>query len=127
MASTAGAPLLETILVSYEEAAIDVDRRVGALVEGRIAIGLENAELRALSQDRHVSPRREPIAEEIMRGISSSEPSPDVDAETLIDLIKGLYSYQFLVRAPGSDAASVETTRNRAHAVTIVWDGALPR
>ncbi|WP_017197746.1 TetR/AcrR family transcriptional regulator [Arthrobacter sp. M2012083] len=119
---------LDTILASYEEAAIDVDGRVGALVKKRIAMGLENDELRALSWDRHVSRRREPIAEEIRRGISSGELSPDLDVEAMIDLINGLYYYQFVVRAPGSDAASVEATRNRVrNAVTLVWEGALRR
>ncbi len=120
---------LETILASYEEAAIDVDGRVGALVKKRVAMGLENDELRALSWDKHVSRRREPIAEEIRRGISSGELSPDLDVEAMIDLINGLYYYQFVVRAPGSDPpASVEATRNRVrNAVTLVWEGALRR
>ncbi|WP_454809878.1 TetR/AcrR family transcriptional regulator [Paenarthrobacter nitroguajacolicus] len=119
---------LETILASYEEAAIDVDGRVGALVKKRVAMGLENDELRALSWDKHVSRRREPIAEEIRRGISSGELSPDVDVEAMIDLINGLYYYQFVVRAPGSDPASVEATRSRVrNAVTLVWEGALRR
>ncbi|MGJ3189613.1 TetR/AcrR family transcriptional regulator [Paenarthrobacter sp. FR1] len=119
---------LETILNSYEEAAIDVDGRVGVLVKKRVAMGLENDQLRALSWDRHVSRRREPIAAEIRRGISAGELSPDVDVEAMIDLINGLYYYQFVVRPPGPDTASVAETRQRVrHAVKLVWEGALRR
>ncbi|WP_181152003.1 MULTISPECIES: TetR/AcrR family transcriptional regulator [unclassified Arthrobacter] len=119
---------LETILASYEQAAIDVDGKVGALVKKRIAMGLENDELRALSWDRHVSRRREPIAEEIRRGIRSGELSLDLDVEAMIDLINGLYYYQFVVRAPSSDPATAEATRYRVrNAVTLVWEGALRR
>ncbi|MFJ6538549.1 TetR/AcrR family transcriptional regulator [Paenarthrobacter sp. NPDC091711] len=123
-----GSTTLETILASYEEAAIDVDGTVGALVKKRIAMGLENDDLRALSWNRHVSRRREPIAEEIRRGISSGELAPDVDVEAMIDLINGLYYYQFVVRPRGTDAPSVEASRNRVrNAVTLVWEGALLR
>ncbi|MGO4144550.1 TetR/AcrR family transcriptional regulator [Paenarthrobacter sp. YAF11_1] len=119
---------LETILASYEEAAIDVEGRVGALVKKRVAMGLENDELRALSWNRHVSRRREPIAAEIRHGITSGELSPDVDVEAMIDLINGLYYYQFVVRPAGSDAASIAETRERVrNAVKLVWDGALRR
>lgn len=119
---------LETILNSYEEATIDVDGRVGALVKKRVAMGLENDDLRALSWDRHVSRRREPIAAEIRRGISTGELAPDVDVEAMIDLINGLYYYQFVVRPPGSDAATAAETRERVrNAVKLVWEGALRR
>ncbi|MCT9868695.1 TetR/AcrR family transcriptional regulator [Paenarthrobacter aurescens] len=119
---------LETILASYEEAAIDVDGKVGALVKKRVAMGLENDELRALSWNRHVSRRREPIAAEIRHGITSGELSPDVDVESMIDLINGLYYYQFVVRPAGTDAASIAETRERVrNAVKLVWDGALRR
>ncbi len=119
---------LETILASYEEAAIDVDGRVGALVKKRVAMGLENDALRALSWNRHVSRRREPIAAEIRRGISAGELAPDVDIEAMIDLINGLYYYQFVVRPLGSDAASIAETKERVrNAVKMVWDGALRR
>ncbi|MET3902281.1 TetR/AcrR family transcriptional regulator [Paenarthrobacter sp. 4246] len=119
---------LETILASYEEAAIDVEGRVGALVKKRVAMGLENDELRALSWNRHVSRRREPIAAEIRRGISAGELAQDVDVEAMIDLINGLYYYQFVVRPPGSDAASIAETKERVrNAVKMVWEGALRR
>ncbi|UKA50978.1 TetR/AcrR family transcriptional regulator [Arthrobacter sp. FW305-123] len=123
-----GSTTLETVLASYEEAATDVDGTVGALVKKRIAMGLENDHLRALSWERHVSRRREPIAEEIRFGISSGELSPDLDVEAMIDLINGLYYYQFVVRAPGTDANNLEATRKRVrNAVTLVWEGALRR
>jgi AcrR family transcriptional regulator len=112
---------LETILDSYEQASLAVEGRVGTLVKKRVAMGLENEELRALSWDRHVSRRREPIAEEIRRGIETGEIDPAVDVEAMIDLINGLYYYQFVVRAP-SDPAQ---TRARVRAaVQLVFDGA---
>lgn len=118
-----GATTLETILGSYEQASLAVEGRVGTLVKKRVAMGLENEELRALSWDRHVSRRREPIAEEIRRGIKNGEIDPAVDVEAMIDLINGLYYYQFVVRAPSDpDQARV---RVRA-AVQLVFDGARP-
>jgi AcrR family transcriptional regulator len=119
-----GATSLETILNSYEQASVATEGRVGTLVKKRVAMGLENEELRALSWDRHVSRRRAPVADEIRRGIEAGELDPSVDVEALIDLINGLYYYQFVVRAP-SDAAS---TRARVRAaVKLVWGGALRR
>ncbi|MGP0223608.1 TetR/AcrR family transcriptional regulator [Paenarthrobacter sp. NCHU4564] len=116
---------LDTILASYEEASLEVDSRVGALVKKRVAMGLEYDQLRALSWDRHVSRRREPVAEEIRRGIQSGELSPDVDVEAMIDLINGVYYYQMVVRGP---EPSPEATRERLrNAVKLVWEGALRR
>jgi AcrR family transcriptional regulator len=105
-----GTTTLETILTSYEQASLAVDERVGTLVKKRVAMGLENEELRALSWERHVSRRREPVADEIRHGV-----------EAMIDLINGLYYYQFVVRAP-SDPDQART-RVRA-AVKLVFDGA---
>lgn len=67
--------------------------------------------------------RREPIAEEIRRGIKTGEIDPAVDVEAMIDLINGLYYYQFVVRAP-SDPDQARA-RVRA-AVQLVFDGARP-
>ncbi|WP_157768956.1 TetR/AcrR family transcriptional regulator [Pseudarthrobacter sulfonivorans] len=115
---------LETILSAYEQAAVAVDGRVGKLVKKRVALGLENESLRALSWERHVSRRRAPIAAEIRRGIEAGELDPSVDVEAMIDLINGLYYYQFVVRADSDD----EETRSRVHAaVKLVWEGALRR
>ncbi|UVJ40548.1 TetR/AcrR family transcriptional regulator [Arthrobacter sp. CJ23] len=121
-----GATSLETILNTYEEASVAVDGRVGTLVKKRVAMGLENDQLRALSWNRHVSRRREPIADEIRRGIEAGEIDPAVDVEAMIDLINGLYYYQFVVRAP--EAGSGEATRERVrNAVKLVFDGAALR
>ncbi|MEV7605095.1 TetR/AcrR family transcriptional regulator [Paenarthrobacter sp. NPDC089322] len=120
-----GATTLETILASYEAAAEDVDNRVGALVKKRVALGLENDKLRALSWNRHVSRRREPVAAEIRRGIQVGELSADVDVEAMIDLINGVYYYQMVVREP---EPSPDATRERVrNAVKLVWEGALRR
>lgn len=114
---------LETILNSYEQASLAVEGRVSTLVKKRVAMGLENEDLRALSWNRHVARRREPIAEEIRRGVDAGEIDPSVDVEAVIDLINGLYYYQFVVRAP-SDPAE---TRARVHAaVQLVFRGASP-
>ncbi|SEI77335.1 transcriptional regulator, TetR family [Arthrobacter sp. yr096] len=122
------ATTLETILNSYNDAAMDVEGHVGALVKKRVAMGLENDELRALSWDRHVSRRREPIAAEIRRGIGMGELAADVDVEAMIDLINGLYYYQFVVRPPTQDPASLEAKQERVrNAVKLVWEGALRR
>jgi AcrR family transcriptional regulator len=118
-----GATTLETILNSYEQSAVAVEGRVGTLVKKRVAMGLENEALRALSWDRHVSRRREPIAEEIRRGIAAGEVDPSADVEAMIDLINGLYYYQFVVRAP-SDPEEARV-RIRA-AVRLVFRGASP-
>ncbi|MBT2523309.1 TetR/AcrR family transcriptional regulator [Arthrobacter sp. ISL-28] len=45
---------LEKILAAYERAAVALDSRVRTLVKKRLALGLENEALRALSWDRHV-------------------------------------------------------------------------
>lgn len=102
-----------------------VDGRVGKLVKKRVALGLENESLRALSWERHVSRRRAPIADELRRGIEAGELDPSLDVEAMIDLINGLYYYQFVVRGgPSTD----EETRSRVHAaVKLVWEGALRR
>lgn len=119
-----GATSLETILNSYEEASVALEDRVGILVKKRVAMGLENEQLRVLSWNRHVSRRREPVAAEIRRGIKTGEIDPSVDVEAMIDLINGMYYYQFVVRAP-SDA---EEARARVRAaVTLVWEGAMNR
>jgi AcrR family transcriptional regulator len=118
-----GATTLDTIIDSYKQASLAVEGRVGVLVKKRVAMGLENEALRALSWDRHVSRRREPIAEEIRRGIKTGEIDPAVDVEAMIDLINGLYYYQFVVRAP-SDPVQARA-RVRA-AVQLVFDGARP-
>lgn len=118
-----GATTLETILNSYEQASLAGEGRVGTLVKKRVAMGLENGELRALSWDRHVSRRRGPIADEIRRGIAGGEIDPSVDVEAMIDLINGLYYYQFVVRAPSDP----EQARARVRAaVKLVFDGARP-
>lgn len=122
------ATAIETILNSYEEAALDVDSRVGALVKKRVAMGSENDELRALSWERHVPRRREPIDAEIRSGISNGELSADLDVEAMINLIIGRYYYQFEVRPPYRDAAVIDATRERVrNAVKLVWNGALRR
>lgn len=119
-----GATSLETILASYEQAAVAVDSRVISLVKKRVALGLENESLRALSWERHVSRRRDPIAHEIRRGIEAGELKPDLDVEAMIDLISGLYYYQFVVRGP----SPAEEARSRVRAaVKLVWEGALRR
>lgn len=118
-----GATTLETILNTYEQASLAGEGRVGILVKKRVAMGLENEELRALSWDRHVSRRRGPIADEIRRGIAAGEIDPSVDVEAMIDLINGLYYYQFVVRAPSFP----EQARARVRAaVKLVFDGARP-
>ncbi|MFJ4030237.1 TetR/AcrR family transcriptional regulator [Paenarthrobacter sp. NPDC089989] len=120
-----GATTLETILRSYEDASADADGRVGALVKKRVAMGLENDQLRALSWNQHVSRRREPVAAEIRRGIESGELAADLDIEAMIDLINGVYYYQMVVRGPDS---SPEATQERVrNAVKLVWEGALRR
>jgi predicted amino acid dehydrogenase len=94
---------------------------VGTLVKKRVAMGLENEGLRALSWDRHVSRRRAPIADEIRRGIAAGEVDASVDVEAMIDLINGLYYYQFVVRAPSDP----EEARARIRAaVRLVFRGA---
>ena len=118
------ATTLETILDAYELASVAIEGRVGTLVKKRVALGLENDELRALSWNRHVSRRRAPIADQIRRGIEAGEIDHSVDVEAMIDLINGLYYYQFVVRAP-SDPAEARS-RVRA-AVKLVWEGALRR
>ncbi|HKU34722.1 MAG TPA: TetR-like C-terminal domain-containing protein, partial [Paenarthrobacter sp.] len=91
----------------------------------RVAMGLENEQLRALSWNQHVSRRREPVAAEIRRGIEAGELSEELDIEAMIDLINGVYYYQMVVRGPDS---SVEATRERVrNAVKLVWEGALRR
>jgi AcrR family transcriptional regulator len=120
-----GTTTLETILRSYEEASLDVEGRVGALVKKRVAMGLENDQLRAISWNQHVSRRREPVAAEIRRGIDTGELTEDLDIEAMIDLINGVYYYQMVVRGPES---SPETTRERVrNAVKLVWEGATRR
>lgn len=115
---------LETILSSYEQAAVAVDSQVAKLVKKRVALGLENEKLRALSWERHVSRRRAPIADELRRGIETGELDPSLDIEAMIDLINGLYYYQFVVRANSNELE----TRSRVHAaVKLVWEGALRR
>lgn len=118
-----GASTLETILNSYEQSAVAVEGRVGTLVKKRVAMGLENESLRALSWDRHVSRRRAPIADEIRRGIAAGEVDPAVDVEAMIDLINGLYYYQFVVRAPSDQ---VEARARIRAAVRLVFRGASP-
>jgi AcrR family transcriptional regulator len=116
-----GASTLETILNSYEQSSVAVEGRVGTLVKKRVAMGLENESLRALSWERHVSRRRAPIADEILRGIAAGEIDPSVDVEAMIDLINGLYYYQFVVRAPSDP----EEARARIRAaVQLVFRGA---
>ena len=114
---------LETILNSYEHASLAVEGRVSTLVKKRVAMGLENEELRALSWNRHVARRREPVAEEIRRGVATGEIDPSVDVEAVIDLINGLYYYQFVVRAPSDPA---ETRARVRAAVQLVFRGASP-
>jgi AcrR family transcriptional regulator len=118
-----GATTLETILNSYEQSAVAVEGRVGTLVKKRVAMGLENEALRALSWDRHVSRRRAPIADEIRRGIAAGGVDPAVDVEAMIDLINGLYYYQFVVRAPSDQ---VEARARIRAAVRLVFRGASP-
>ncbi|MDV8149674.1 TetR/AcrR family transcriptional regulator [Arthrobacter sp. B10-11] len=118
------ATTLETILNSYELASVAVEGRVETLVKKRVALGLENDELRTLSWNRHVSRRRATIAELIRDGIEAGEIDASVDVEAMIDLINGLYYYQFVVRAP-SDPAEARS-RVRA-AVQLVWNGAMRR
>jgi AcrR family transcriptional regulator len=118
-----GPTTLETILNAYEQSSFAVEGRVGTLVKKRVAMGLENEGLRALSWDRHVSRRRTPIADEIRRGIAAGEVDASVDVEAMIDLINGLYYYQFVVRAPSDP----EEARARIRAaVRLVFRGASP-
>ncbi len=127
---------LDTILAAYEQASVVVDGRVGALIKKRVALGLENEKLRALSWERHVSGRRGPIAAEIRRGMATGEISADVDVEAMIDLINGMYYYQLVVRAPSggsgvsgpSGSAGRDATRARVRAaVKLVFEGAARR
>ncbi|WP_120521466.1 TetR/AcrR family transcriptional regulator [Arthrobacter celericrescens] len=117
---------LDTILDTYEQASEVVDGRVGTLIKKRVALGLENEKLRALSWERHVSRRREPVAAEIRRGMETGEIDPGVDVEAMIDLINGMYYYQLVVRSAGSEdpAAARERVRN---AVRLVFEGAARR
>jgi len=116
---------MDTILATYEDASQVVDGEVGRLIKKRIALGLENEKLCALSWKRHVRRRREPIAAEIRRGIAAGEIDPGVDVEAMIDLINGVYYYQLGVRAASEDpAATRERVRN---AVRLVFEGAARR
>ncbi|WP_136017850.1 TetR/AcrR family transcriptional regulator, partial [Arthrobacter silvisoli] len=94
---------LDTILNAYDQGSAVVDGRVGTLIKKRVALGLENEKLRALSWERHVSRRREPVAAEIRRGMETGEIDPGVDVEAMIDLINGMYYYQLVVRSAASD------------------------
>lgn len=117
---------VDTILNAYEQASVAVDGRVGTLVKKRVALGLENEKLRALSWERHVSRRREPVAAEIRRGIATGEIRPDVDVEAMIDLINGMYYYQLVVRASSTEDPDAGRERVR-NAVRLVFEGAAAR
>ena len=121
-----GATALDTIRSSYEESSSAMSGHATTLARKRIALALENEQLRTLIWERQILRHRELIATEIRRGIDSGELDPAVDVEAMIDLLSGMYYYQFVVR-PDSAREESETRQRLRTAVTLVWEGASRR
>jgi AcrR family transcriptional regulator len=87
----------------------------------RLQLTLADRELQRAYWDAHVARRRRPVTELLRHGVVTGELRADADLEAAIDLIHGVFYYQWVVR--GVSPTQPDARARCAAALDLVWRG----
>lgn len=87
----------------------------------RLQLTLADRALQRAYWDAHVHRRRLPVTELLRQGVATGELRADLDLEATIDLINGVFYYQWIVR--GVNPTEAEARARCAAALDVVWRG----
>ncbi|NUL44406.1 TetR/AcrR family transcriptional regulator [Cellulosimicrobium funkei] len=114
--------LLENVLNAYSV----VPEAVGAeysedRLRLRLRLAISDRRLAKAYWRSHVSRRREGMSALLREGIARGELREDIDIDACIDLINGVFYYQFVVR--GESLQTPDAIERCRAAIKIVWSG----
>jgi AcrR family transcriptional regulator len=98
--------LLETLKATYVDAMDSLSDANLALINTRLALGLQDPELQREYWERHVSRRRTDMSAVLERAKTNGEIRQDADIDVVLDMINGTAYYQGIVRGDWSGPAS---------------------
>ncbi|MDE0546658.1 TetR/AcrR family transcriptional regulator [Microbacterium sp. C7(2022)] len=115
-------PLREIFTYGYPQSADDaLQGYPESRLRQRVRLGLGDRALQRETWESHVSRRREPMRRALLRGRERGELRPDADIEAALDLVAGVYYYQFVVRGDSLDDPA--TLARCSAAVDTIWRG----
>lgn len=87
----------------------------------RLRLALSDARLARAYWRTHVVRRREGVAELLREGMRRGELRPDIDVDACIDLMNGVFYYQYVVR--GAALADPTVAARCREALLVAWRG----
>lgn len=110
---------LRSALMSVYFGDPDAQSHTERSIRRRIQLSVDNPELQTRYWEAHVQRRRAPVAAALQRGVDEGLLRADLDIDSTIDLLSGVFYYQFVVR--GVSLTDPEVQPRLTAAFNTIW------